>query len=76
VDNQVGYGVVDPVAALTFNVPPGDRLAPGSLTRVMAPPPPPALPDRRARNVALIFAGAVLGAVLLASIIARARRAR
>ncbi|WP_319429086.1 type VII secretion-associated serine protease mycosin [Mycobacterium sp. RTGN5] len=76
VDNQVGYGVVDPVAALTFNVPPGDRLAPGSLTRVMAPPAPPALPDHRARNVALIFAGAVVGAVLLASIIARARRAR
>ncbi|BBY64144.1 type VII secretion-associated serine protease mycosin [Mycolicibacterium helvum] len=76
VDNQVGYGVVDPVAALTFNVPPGDRLAPGSLTRVMAPPPPPASPDHRARNVALIFAGAVVGAVLLASIITRARRAR
>lgn len=76
VDNQVGYGVVDPVAALTFNVPPGDRLAPGSMTRVMAPPPPPAAPDHRARNVALVFAGAVLGAVLLASIIARARRAR
>jgi membrane-anchored mycosin MYCP len=76
VDNQVGYGVVDPVAALTFNVPPGDQLAPGSLTRVMAPPAPPAAPDHRARNVALIFAGAVVGAVLLASIIARARRAR
>ncbi|MCV7176519.1 type VII secretion-associated serine protease mycosin, partial [Mycolicibacterium sphagni] len=76
VDNQVGYGVVDPVAALTFNVPPGDRLAPGSLTRVMAPPMPPAAPDHRARTVALIFAGAVVGAVLLASIVARARRAR
>ena len=76
VDNQVGYGVVDPVAALTFNVPPGDRLAPGSLTRVMAPPPPPAAPDHRARTVALVFAGGVVGAVLLASIIARARRAR
>nr|WP_308204348.1 hypothetical protein [Mycolicibacterium pyrenivorans] len=24
VDNQVGYGVVDPVAALTFDVPLGD----------------------------------------------------
>ncbi|TGD89365.1 type VII secretion-associated serine protease mycosin, partial [Mycolicibacterium sp. CH28] len=76
VDNQVGYGVVDPVAALTFNVPPGDRLAPGASTRVVAPPAPPAAPDHRARNVALTFAGAVLGAVLLASIVARARRAR
>ena len=35
VDNQVGYGVVDPVAALTFNVPPGDRAAPGAQTRVV-----------------------------------------
>ena len=26
VDNQVGYGVVDPVAALTFDVPAGERL--------------------------------------------------
>lgn len=76
VDNQVGYGVVDPVAALTFNVPPGDAVAPGSKTRVVPPPAPPAAPDHRARNVALGFAGAVLGAVLLAAIIGRARRAR
>ena len=65
VDNQVGYGVVDPVAALTFNVPPGDRLAPGAQTRVMPPPAPPAVPDHRARNVALTFAGTVVGAVIL-----------
>ena len=76
VDNQVGYGVVDPVAALTFSVPPGDRLAPGALTRVLAPPPPPAPPDHRARTVALAFAGTVLGGLLLVGIIARARRAR
>jgi membrane-anchored mycosin MYCP len=76
VDNQVGYGVVDPVAALTFNVPPGDTLAPGSKSRVVPPPAPPAIPDHRARNVALGFAGAVVAAVLLAAIIGRARRAR
>ncbi|WP_373693419.1 type VII secretion-associated serine protease mycosin [[Mycobacterium] burgundiense] len=76
VDNQVGYGVVDPVAALTFNVPPGERLAPGSESRLVVPPPPPAPPDHRARNVALIFGAAMLGAVLLASLVARARRAR
>jgi len=76
VDNQVGYGVVDPVAALTFDVPPGDRLAPGAMTRVLPPPAPPPVPDHRARNMALVFAGAVAGAVLLAAVIARARRAR
>ncbi len=76
VDNQVGYGVVDPVAALTFNVPPGARLAPDSQTRVILPPPPVAPPDHRARNVALAFAGVVVAAVLISSLVARARRAR
>jgi membrane-anchored mycosin MYCP len=74
VDNQVGYGVVDPVAALTFNVPPGERLAPESQSRVIVPPPPASPPDHRARNVALGFAGLVTVAVVLASLIARARR--
>ena len=62
-DNQVGYGVVDPVAALTFNVPPGDRLAPGAQSRVIMPAAPPPPPDHRARNVALGFAGVVVAAV-------------
>ncbi len=74
VDNQVGYGVVDPVAALTFNVPPGDRLAPGAQSRLIVPAPPPPPPDHRARNVALVFAGLVLAAVVIASLVARARR--
>ncbi|MGO9099826.1 MAG: type VII secretion-associated serine protease mycosin [Mycobacterium sp.] len=74
VDNQVGYGVVDPVAALTFNVPPGDRLAPGAQSRLIVPAPPPPPPDHRARNAALVFAGIVVAAVVIASLIARARR--
>ncbi|KLO34630.1 peptidase S8, partial [Mycobacterium nebraskense] len=37
VDNKVGYGLVDPVAALTFNIPPGDRLPPGAQSRVIRP---------------------------------------
>lgn len=76
VDNQVGYGVVDPVAALTFNVPAGERVPPGSQSRVIVPASPPPPPDHRARTVALVFAGVVLGAVGLASLISRARRAR
>ena len=76
VDNQVGYGVVDPVAALTFNVPPGDRLAPGAQSRLIVPAAPPPPPDHRARNVALVFAGLVIAAVGIASLIARARRER
>ena len=76
VDNQVGYGVIDPVAALTFDVPPGERLAPGSLTRVITPPAAAPPPDHRARTVALAFAGAVCAGVVLTAVIGRARRAR
>jgi membrane-anchored mycosin MYCP len=76
VDNQVGYGVVDPVAALTFNVPPGDRVAAGAQSRVIVPAAPPPPPDHRARNVALVFAGLVIAAALIASLVARARRER
>ncbi len=41
---------------------------------VPAAPPPP--PDHRARNVALVFAGLVIAAVVIASLVARARRER
>jgi membrane-anchored mycosin MYCP len=76
VDNQVGYGVVDPVAALTFDVPSGDRLAPGAQGRLIVPAAPPPPPDHRARNVALVFAGLVAAAIVIASLVARARRER
>lgn len=76
VDNQVGYGVVDPVAALTFDVPPGERVAPGAQSRIVVPAPPPPPPDHRARDMALAFAGVVLAAIVMAYLTARARRAR
>jgi membrane-anchored mycosin MYCP len=76
VDNQVGYGVVDPVAALTFDVPPGPRVAPESQSRIVMPPPPPMPPDHRARNIALGFGGGIAGVVAIALLFARAGRAR
>ena len=76
VDNKVGYGFVDPVAALTFNIPAGDRLPPGAQSRVITPAPPPPLPDHRARNIALGFVGAVCVGALVVVIAARLRRAR
>nr|WP_077090476.1 type VII secretion-associated serine protease mycosin [Mycobacterium rhizamassiliense] len=76
VDNQVGYGVVDPVAALTFDVPPGDRLPPAAASRIVHPLPPPPPPDHRARNVALVFAGVLAAAIAVVSLIVRARRER
>lgn len=75
VDNQVGYGVVDPVAALTFNVAPGERVTPEAQSRVIVPLAPPAAADRRATIMAVVFAGGVLVVVVLSSIIGRARRA-
>ncbi|MDT5173791.1 MAG: rane-anchored mycosin, partial [Mycobacterium sp.] len=76
VDNQVGYGVVDPVAALTFDVPAGERLPPAAHSRIITAAPPPPPPDHRARIVALAFAAVVVAAVGAASVVARARRGR
>lgn len=76
VDNQVGYGVVDPVAALTFDVPAGERLPPAAHSRLITPAAPPAPPDHRARTIAIIFAGVVVAAIAVASLVARARRHR
>jgi len=66
--------MVDPVAALTFDVAPGDRVESSAQTRIVAAPTAPAPRDHRARNIALGFAGAVAGAVLLSMLIARLRR--
>jgi membrane-anchored mycosin MYCP len=76
VDDHVGYGLVDPVAALTFDIPPGDRAAPGARTRVITPAPPPPPPDHRARGIAIGVVGAVAAGVLMLAIAARLRRAR
>ncbi len=74
VDNQVGYGVVDPVAALTFDVPEGDRVSPEAQTRVLTPAPPPAPPDHRARNFAVVFAGLIAVGAIVTGLVGRARR--
>lgn len=76
IDNEVGYGVVDPVAALTFDVPAGDRQAPDAQTRLITPPAAPPPPDHRARTFAVAFAGMVTAALILAAAVRRARRSR
>jgi membrane-anchored mycosin MYCP len=75
VDNQVGYGVVDPVAALTFDVPAGDPRPAEHLSSALHVPPPRPAPDLRPRTVALLGAGAVvLAAGLIAGVVAIRRR--
>ncbi|WP_372992616.1 S8 family serine peptidase [Mycobacteroides salmoniphilum] len=63
-NNQVGYGVVDAVAALTAHIDEGPRLpVPHYTERIPRPVPPPVV-DHADRNVALIVGGLV---VLLAA---------
>jgi membrane-anchored mycosin MYCP len=75
VDNQVGHGVVDPVAALTFDVPPGDPLPTHQRVdaRLHLPPPAPR-PDHGPRNVALIGGAAVVVLAAVSAAVAAARR--
>lgn len=71
VDNQVGYGVVDPVAALTWDVPKGPAEPPKQLSAPLVVPQPPApaiwcrygWPPGIGR--ALLIGGAVFGTATL-----------
>lgn len=62
VDNQVGYGVVDPVAALTWDVPEGPVKPPKQLSAPLELPKPPA-----ERNMVPVWvaAGGLTGALLI-----------
>lgn len=76
VDNQIGHGVVDPVAALTFDIPPGVRIPPGPQSRPLTPAAAPPPPDRRARNAALVIAVIVCIGAVTAPLVSMARRSR
>jgi len=71
VDDQVGYGVVDPVAALTWDVPDGAVMPKNSMAplRLPAPPPPrnmmPVWVAAGGLGGALLVAGMVFGAAML-----------
>lgn len=76
-DSVVGFGVVDPVAALTWDVPPGDWLAPGVRMDRLHVPPPPAPPDPRPRwgAVITVLSGATLvGGLAWVLTVSRRRR--
>jgi membrane-anchored mycosin MYCP len=71
VDNQVGYGVVDPVAALTWDVPEGSVLPKGSAGPLSMPPAPtprnmvPVWVAAGGLGGSLLIAGMVFGAAML-----------
>ncbi|MCV7147630.1 type VII secretion-associated serine protease mycosin [Mycobacterium riyadhense] len=62
VDNQVGYGLVDPVPALTWDVPEGPARPPKQLSAPLVLPKPPA--DRNMVPV-WVAAGGLTGALLI-----------
>ena len=71
VDNQIGYGVVDPVAALTWDVPDGSVLPKESGSPLKMPPAPtprnmtPVWVAAAGLGGALLVAGLVFGAAML-----------
>ena len=78
-DNVIGYGVVDPLAALTWDVPPAPAKAPTPTAAPLHVPPPPPPPDPRPARmlVAQIGAGVVLvGAVLWETTVWRRKHQR
>ncbi|MGP4057845.1 type VII secretion-associated serine protease mycosin [Mycobacterium sp. 4D054] len=78
-DNVIGYGVVDPLAALTWDVPPAPAKAPTPTEAPLHVPPPPPPPDPRPARMlaAQIGAGVVLvGAVLWGTTVWRRKQQR
>ena len=75
VDNAVGFGIVDPVAALTFDVDPGEPKPVEHLRSDLYVPPAPPGPDLRPRNTALAGGAAVLvlAGVIVAVVAVRRR---
>ncbi len=74
-DNYVGAGVVDPVAALTWDVPPGPEIVPHRVKRL---PPPPSVPaaDRGPITAVVITCTAFAVALGLSVLTRRALRRR
>ena len=65
VDNVVGHGLIDPVAALTYQMP-NDQPTRTQSAQLDLPPPPPA-PDKTPKKAAALAVGLV---VLLAAAVA------
>lgn len=76
VDNRMGYGVIDPVAALNHDVPLGPALPVEHLTRPLHPPPPPPPPDRKPMIVALGGGGTAVALLVVLFMIAKVSRER
>ena len=75
VNNMVGAGVINPVAALTWDIPPGPVAAPIAIKR-LAPPAPVLPPDHRPITAVALGVGGLAVAFVLAGLAGRALRRR
>jgi len=78
-DDAVGYGVVDPLAALTWDVPAPAATTPWRTTASLHVPSPPPPPDPRPARVLAAEVGVgvvVIGAVLWGTTVWRRRKQR
>lgn len=66
VDNRMGYGSINALAALNYDVQEGEPAPQESLSRPLHIPAAPPPPDRRPMMVALIGTGVLVGGALLA----------
>ncbi|MCP9271565.1 type VII secretion-associated serine protease mycosin [Mycolicibacterium arenosum] len=71
---DTGFGVVDPVAALTYLLPPVAALPDRQAPQPIARPPQPESVDLRARNIALTVSGACIAIAAVALGVLPARR--
>ncbi|MGV9710587.1 type VII secretion-associated serine protease mycosin [Gordonia sp. NPDC003424] len=73
-DSQIGHGVIDPVAALTHEIP-GELPDPNAAQQIAAPS-ARGVPDHSTRDVALIGAGVCAAVVVVVLAISLPRRVR
>ena len=62
-DNVVGHGLIDPLAALTYDMPAGGQRAGTEHTDTLAMPAPDPPPDARPKSTAALVAGLILGLI-------------
>ncbi|GAB3030359.1 type VII secretion-associated serine protease mycosin [Mycobacterium bourgelatii] len=72
VDNVVGRGLIDPVAALTYEVPIQGRPAATVDAAQLAMPPPPRPPDVKPKYGAAIVMGSVAALIILVGVVVAA----
>jgi len=76
VDNVVGRGMIDPVAALTYEMPIEGRPAATVQAAQLAMPPPPRPPDLKPKYGAAIVMGAVVAVLIVVGVVVAATGGR